>query len=218
MGVSPFFCKKRSENMAMPVNVRNDNLKIRDGFETINPDLWEISADPQDGFELAGNTQGSGYLKISKSILDEDSETVLLSKFTVDAPVRIGLGLSLSQRLNGQRFSIELVGVKNDGTIDNGVPTTPAVAISSVSQATTTLTVTTATNHGFLPNERIQIYGVSDSRFNYGELMVATVTALNQFTCTATPYTTIQSVTAGPYTNGYVQRVDPHSQAMQRNR
>jgi hypothetical protein len=193
--------------------VGNADFKVRDGFEVIDPNLWEIVQDPQDVVELAGNTQGAGYLKISKSILDEDSETVLTSKFTVDPPTRLALGMSLSQRLNGQRFSIEMVGIRNDGQVESQVPVSPVINISNVAQTTTTLTVNTATPHGFLPNERIQIWGSPDSRANYGEVMVATVTSATQFTVTATPSQTIQSVTIGTTNGGFCQRVDPHSGA-----
>ncbi|HDU1185816.1 TPA: hypothetical protein REU56_002926, partial [Listeria monocytogenes] len=181
--------------MANSQTVNTVNYVIRDGFETINTDLWDIQQGNGDILELAGNVQGSGYLKISKSILNEDTETVLTSKFSVDAPVKIGLGMSLSQRLNGQRFSIEMVGVGDDGQILTQIPINLPVPLASVSQTTTTLTVTTQTPHGFLPNDRIQIFGVSDSRANYGEVYVATVTSSTVFTVTSTPYTTITSAT-----------------------
>ena len=56
------------------------------------------------------------------------------------------------------------------------IPLTPAipVAIASISQATTTLSVTTAAPHGLKIGEKVSIAGVSDSRLNYSCLTIAT--------------------------------------------
>lgn len=197
-------------NVTARVEPSTEVFKVRDGFETINSDLWDVSVGSGDLVELAGNTAGAGYLKISKSVDTENTETVLLSKFTVDSPVRVGLGMSLSQRIAHQRFSIELVGIDENGAVVSNVPVNTPVAISSVSQTTTTLTVTTATNHGLLPGDRVCVYGCTDSRMNYGEVIVATITSPTVFTVTTNAFNiTIPSVTAGPFTSGFVVKVDP---------
>lgn len=82
-------------------------------------------------------------------------------------------------------------------------PTTDLV-IASISQATTTLSVTTAQSHGLRAGDRIGINSVSDSRLNYPALVVATTPTATTFTATAGPGGTIPSVTAGPFTNGLV--------------
>lgn len=193
-----------------PVVTTSINRAVRDGFETINPENWEITQGDGDLIELGGNTAGSGYLKISKSTDRENTETVLLSKFIVDAPFRMGFGMSLSQRLYHQRFSLEFVGVDGNGNVVSAVPQPLPVGVASLTQTTTTLTVTTQTPHGFVPGDRINIYGVSDSRFNYGEVYVATVTSITVFTVTANHSAGIPSLTtAGPANSGYVVKMDP---------
>lgn len=198
-----------------PVLNSTTNVIYRDGFETLDSSLWDVVQANGDMILPGGNTAGSGYMKISKSLDNDDTETIITSKFIVSAPVRIALGMSLSQRLQGQRFSFSLVGVDYAGNVISEIPLDSPIAISTIQQTTTTLTVTTATNHGYVPGDRVNISGVTaDSRFNYGEVYVATVVALNQFTVTATPYGTISSVTAGPYTNqGSVTRIDPLNSA-----
>lgn len=191
------------------VAVRNDLLKIRDGFEFIDNSLWEVITGNGDIIETGGNTQGSGYVKISKSLDNEDTDTVFLSKFVVDAPFRIGFGMSLSQRIAHQRFSIGFVGVDEYGNVINEIPLAESIAITTLSQTTTTLTVTTSVPHGYVPADRVIVYGVSDSRFNYGELMVANVINPTQFTVTATSFATIPSLTASVNNSGFVQKVDP---------
>lgn len=188
----------------------NESFKIRDGFESINTDLWELQQDPSDLVELAGNTQGSGYLKISKSLDQDDTDTILLSKFVVDSPVRLALGMSMSQRLAGQHCSFGLVGVDAEGRVVREMPKAEPIALASIVQATTTLTVTTVSPHGLVPNDRVEIYDVLDSRANYGEVLVATITSPTVFTVTATPSATIPSVTiAQVNSSGFMRRVDP---------
>jgi hypothetical protein len=195
----------------LKVNTANENSKIRDGFQSVNTDLWDITVADGDTVSIGGNTAGSGYVKISKSIDKEDTETMFLSKFTFDSPARIGLALSLSQRFPHQRFSFDIVGVDDYGNIVSELPLDMPIALSSIQQSTTTLTVTTQTAHGYLPGDRVSIYGVtSDSRLNYGEVLVSSVTSPTVFTVTSTPSATISSVTVGPFNGvGYVQRIDP---------
>jgi hypothetical protein len=192
------------------LTVGNESFKIRDSFETINEDLWEVEQDTGDSIELAGNTQGAGYLKISKALDQDDTDTILLSKFIVTSPVRMALGMSISQRLAGQHFSFGLVGVDVNGNVEAEMPKALPIPLASITQATTTLTVVTTTPHGYVPNDRIEIYDVSDSRANYGELLVATVVSATSFTVTASPSATIPSVTiATVASSGFVRRVDP---------
>ncbi len=193
------------------IRVSNENFKIRDSFETIRPDLWEVITDSAgDVVATGGNTQGSGYIKISKSLDEDDTDTILLSKFIVDSPVRLALGMSMSQRLAGQHCSFGLVGVNDAGDIVQEMVRAEPIAIASIVQATTTLTVTTAVPHGYVPNDRIEVYDVNDSRANYGELLVATIVTPTQFTVTASPSATIPSVTIAQINgSGLVRRVDP---------
>jgi hypothetical protein len=106
--------------------------------------------------QVDGNVAGASYLVISKDPLSEASETIIetLDRFTM--PVRVAAGISLSQRINGQEFAFELVSTDD---WQGAVPLTPAspVAIASISQATTTLNVTTAAPHGLKIGEKVSI-------------------------------------------------------------
>ena len=78
------------------------------------------------------------------------------------------------------------------------------IAISSIQQATTTLTITTVAAHNLKVGYRIGIKGVSDSRLNYPALVVATTPSTTQFTVTAGPGGNIPSINAGPFASGFV--------------
>jgi len=179
---------------SMPVTgVQN---KILEAFEDIDGNVWDIKQGTGDVVAIGGNTAGSGYVKISKSLIDEDQETVFTSRFIVKPAFRFGFGMSLSQRIMHQRFSIELVGVDANGNEVATMPLNAPIAVTALNQSTTTLTVTTATPHGFVPADRINLSGCADSRFNYGDLLVNTVVSPTQFTVIATPSATIPSLTA----------------------
>jgi hypothetical protein len=175
------------------------SLKLRESFESfVAGTRWNLSTASGDIVQLDGNAVSASYLVISKDALTLGSETVLTSVDSFQMPFETAVGLSMSQRVLGQELSMELV------STDTALPVVPEIAIASISQATTTLTVNTATAHGLVPGKRIGIYGVTDSRFNYPSLVVASTPSTTQFTCTAGPTGTIASVTAGPFTSGFV--------------
>ena len=172
--------------------------KFRDAFQTWPNSNWTT---PQSGagdlVRIEGNAAGASYLTVSLDPLTPGTETWVESVGRYAMPLELAVGAHISQRVLGQEFSIEVV---SDET-----PTVPAdVAISSIQQATTTLTVTTATAHGLRVGQRIGIRSCADSRFNYPALVVATTPSTTQFTATAGPGGTIPSVTAGPFASGFV--------------
>lgn len=210
-------CRDRTASMVsllktlLDRSYENWRTKTRYGFESLDTTAWQATIDADDLVEAAGDCAGAGYVRISKGLSigrSTKTETELLSMFCIEPPFRVGVGLTLSQRLANQTFAIEVVGVDENDNVVNIAASWIPVAISSIQQATTTLTVTTATAHGLVPGDHVNIYGVSDSRFNYSELIVATVTSSVQFTATATTAAAIASVTAGPYATGYVIKDD----------
>jgi hypothetical protein len=94
----------------------------------------------------------------------------------------------MSQRTLGQEFAVEIVSL-------DALPAQPDIEISSISQATTTLTVVTTTPHGLVPGKRIGITGCSNPLANYPALVVATIPTPTSFTATAGPGGTIPSQT-----------------------
>jgi len=192
--------KWNATNGAAHVISSNITTKFRDAFEAYDPNNGRYSQSLQDGdyAYVDGNAASASYLVFSKSPLNAGTESYIESSLALDMPIEAAIGLSMSQRTLGQDFSVEIV------STDSSLFSQADVAISSISQTTTVLTVTTTTNHGLSVGKAIGIAGVNDSRMNYNSLVVASVPALNQFTATAGPGGTIPSVTAGPFTTGYV--------------
>lgn len=190
----------KATNEAAHVISSNVTTKFRDAFETYNPSNGRYAQSIQTGdyAYVDGNAASASYLVFSKSPLNAGTESYIESSLTLDMPIEVAVGLSMSQRTLGQDFSVEIV------STDSSLISLADIPISSISQSTTTLTVTTTVNHGLSVGKAIGIAGVNDSRFNYNSLVVASVPAPNQFTATAGPGGTIPSVTAGPFTTGYV--------------
>jgi len=185
----------------LPVSPINVQTEFREPFETYNTTtVWSESVANGDIVQLDGNAASASYLVISKNPLVAGKETTVTTQASFTGPFETMVGLSMSQRVLGQETSLELV--------NTDTPLTPIadIAISSIQQATTTLTVVTATPHGLSAGARIGIYGVtSDSRLNYPSLVIASVVSTTSFTVAAGPAGTITSLTVGPYTSqGYV--------------
>lgn len=168
----------------------NITTKFRDAFENYSPGVnWRESKASTDLVYVDGNAAAASYLVISKDPLTAGTETSIESLITFGLPLEIAYGLSMSQRTLGQEFSIELV--------DTGAPLPPVsdIEISSISQATTTLTVNTVLPHGLSVGKSIGIRDCADQRANYPALVVASVPSPTQFTVTAGPGGTIASQT-----------------------
>ena len=183
----------------------NITTKYRTNCETLpNGTDWTSTTATGDLLLLDGNSNGASYWVLSKSPFNLGTETIVDGLNLFQMPVELSLGLHRSQGALNQEFAVEFV--------DSAAPAAaPAeVAISAMSQATTTLTVTTSTAHGLVPGMSVGIYGCADSRFNYGAVVVASVLSSTQFTVTAGPAGTIQSLTASPAALGspmlYVRR------------
>lgn len=186
-----------------PVFVEPQNIttQFRESFETYNTTtVWNQSVASGDLVQLDGNAVSASYLVISKDPLSADTESYVETQSTFPVPLEAIVGLGMSQRVLGQELSIEYVSA---GT---PIPLPSDVAISSIQQATTTLTVTTSTAHGLTAGVRIGIRGItSDSRLNYPCLVVANITSSTVFTATAGPMGNIPSLSVGPYTSqGFV--------------
>ena len=179
-------------------DITNQSFSKMDYFSNLNN--WDVIQGNNDTITNEGNSSGASYIKISKSPLDENTETVLLSKFIITGQLKASLGMSLSQRIAQQRFSFEFVECDAQGNLLNEVSAPAELNISNISQSTTTLTVNTAVPHNLLPNDRIMIYNVPDSRMNYSEAIVAAVNSPTQFTVTSTIYGAIPSLTIGSFT------------------
>lgn len=185
----------------MPVQPQNIITTFRESFETYNTaTTWTESKAAGDIVQLDGNAVSASYLVISKDPLTADTETYVETQSTFPVPLEAIVGLGMSQRVLGQELSIEYASTATP------IPLPSNVAISSIVQATSTLTVTTSTAHGLVAGARIGILGItSDSRLNYPCLVVNNITSSTVFTATAGPAGTITSLSVGPYTSqGFV--------------
>ena len=180
----------------VPMNITS---KFREAFETYDPvnGLWTQSLSPGDFISLEGNAAAASYLTVSKDPLSAGATTIT-SRATFSMPFDFTIGLHMSQRTLGQEFAIELV------SDETPLPTPADLAISSITQAVSVLTVTTTLPHNLRPGMRFGIRDCVDSRFNYPALVVASTPSTTQFTATAGPGGTIPSVTAGPFASGFV--------------
>jgi hypothetical protein len=176
----------------------NVTTKLQEPFEFFDTTkTWTLSKAAGDIVRLDGNAVGASYLVISKDPLAAGTETSLTANVSFKMPLEGGFGFHASQRTLGQEFSNEIV---DFGTI----PPVADIAISTISQSTTTLTVNTVGDHGLSVGARFGIHGVPDSRMNYPSLVVGAVTSPTQFTATAGPGGTLASLTVGPFVGGFV--------------
>ena len=188
-----------SASNPMPVSTSNVLTRFREAFQTYTPGaVWAQTLGSGDIIALDGNAVAASYLDISKSPLHAGTVSSIASIETFQMPFDMAIGLGTSQRTLGQEFAIEAVS-------DEALLPAPAdLAIASIQQVTTTLTVTTVLPHGLRPGTRIGIRDCADSRLNYPALVVATTPTATQFTVTAGPGGGLPSVTAGPLASGFV--------------
>ncbi|MFZ9370249.1 MAG: hypothetical protein ACO25M_00070 [Limnohabitans sp.] len=180
----------RGTDGAAHVVSANVTTKFRDAFEVYTPGgKWTAVNGTGDLVYVDGNAAAASYLVISKDPLTAATETNLTSTTTFTLPIEVAVGLSMSQRTLGQEFSVELVDTLAP------LPDVADIAISSITQATTTLTVDTVAAHGLTVGKSIGIYGCSNQLANYPSLVVASVVSPTQFTATAGPGGTIASQT-----------------------
>ena len=171
------------------VTPSNITAKFRVAFESPELPAFEVTTGTGDIVQTDGNAQAASYVSISKSPWDAGQETTLETKTTFGMPVELAFGAHRSQNTLGQEFSFELV--------DTGTPLPDVmdIAIDSITQTTTTLTVNTVADHGLVPGKSIGITGCSNQLANYPALVVATIPSPRQFTATAGPGGTIASQT-----------------------
>ena len=176
----------------LQTNTSNITTKYRESFETWAPNTpgsdWLQVLGNGDIVRAEGNALSASYLVISKSPHFAGTETVVENVNRFGMPLEVCIGAHMSQRTLGQEFALELVSL-------DALPSLPDIEISSITQATTTLTVVTTTPHGLVPGKRVGITGCSNPLANYPSLVVATAPTPTSFTATAGPNGNIASQT-----------------------
>lgn len=179
-------------NLRVQGGSSNISTKYRESFQTWTPNTpgsdWLQVLGNGDIARAEGNALASSYITISKSPLFAGTETAIEETLRFDMPIEVSAGIHMSQRTWGQEFSTEIVSSRSVSSIAD-------IAISSITQAASVLTVDTVTSHGLPVGARIGITGCSDARANYPSLVVASTPLPNRFTVTAGPNGTIPSQT-----------------------
>ncbi len=145
-----------NEQRVLGVMADTFHAKFRDPFETWPNDNWDTDRQASGDIILPeGNAGAASYLTVSLNPLAAGTETWIESADLYGMPVEFAVGAHVSQKTLGQEFAIEIVS-------DEDPSATPAdLAISSISQTTTTLSVTTALAHNLHAGDRIGINGVA---------------------------------------------------------
>jgi hypothetical protein len=190
--------------------VGNARQKFRDGFAqqgTVqpNPDSWILEEDtPGTHFiDQGGDAQGSSYLRISLNPFVESEGLSLTSRRRFAFPMRVGWGISASQRISGQEFFVGMVAVDEDGNIPKIEPVADKPITGAVATVTSNVATFTLAQHGLKGNDRINIIDCADHRMNVGPAIVTVATA-DTFTVPIT-------ITNGSYSTvgGIVRTIDP---------
>jgi hypothetical protein len=117
------------------------------------------------------------------------------------APFAVDASINISQRLLGQETLWQML------DFSSSVATPSNINIASISQTTTTLTVTLATAlpFGVYVGNVIYVSGVTDTRLNYPAIVINSI-SLDRLTITSTSYlcSALPSLTVGPFTQGVV--------------
>lgn len=185
--------------------ISNVNGVLRDAFEAFDPPTigrWRqfLAVGANDIVQVDGNSAGASYLVVSKDPLVAGAETYIESLVNTLLPVEVTFGASLSQRTFGQEFSVELVDTMSL------LPDSSDLAISSISQSASVLTVDTVNPHGLSVGRAIGIYGCSNQLVNFPAVVVATVPSPTQFTVTSSTLGALvsQTVTNPAGAKGFV--------------
>ena len=182
--------------------IGNINRKFRDSFSSGNLDNWNSTIPNNDMITFGGNSSGSSYVNIVKSVFAGESMVLLDSIDSYTFPFRFAFAPSLSQRMAGQEFNISFVGADSNNNIEY-IQQPSTIRPASLSVTSSIATVTTSSPHGLNGGDRIILSGFSDTRLNVGPVIVTPVTSIT--------FTIPITIANGSYnvTNGLIQWADP---------
>jgi hypothetical protein len=118
---------------------------------------------------------GQLLVELSTDPLAEDTLSYLEYIGTVTPPFAIDVPFSISQRSRGQFFELSMI-QKLANTPDM-FTVSPAIAMTSISQSASTITIVLATPTNIQVGEWFNTYGVDDSRLNICNAVVASVSS-----------------------------------------
>lgn len=98
------------------VLVGTSQARLRDDFIEFNVNKWEV-LQTGEGQTVTSEGETTRYLNITTGVVP-GAETVLLSKDSFTPPFKMGVAITLSQRIANQSFFIEVVGVDANGVVE----------------------------------------------------------------------------------------------------
>lgn len=179
---------------AIPSNV------FRDGFSTQDATKWNFTnIAASDLLYNGGNAASASWLSIVKSALVADTYSEIVSLNSYPMSLYAAAGLTLSQRIMGQAFAFEFVGVDGNGNIinNNSVADIALSNTNAVVTSTNIVTFTSSSAHGLIPGDPIVLFGCGDSRLNMGPVVVSGTPTSTTFTVTSP-----QAISNGNYAQG----------------
>lgn len=190
--------------------VGNVSETFKDGFGNVDTENWDWFTGTGDKIFADGNVAASSFVDISKSVTDVGTTSYCLSKKEFAMPYDLMAGISIVQRMAGQEFAMEFVGVDSNGNVLETTPPAPVSIVGSITIASNVGTVTFAEGHGFKPGDVVVFYGNAMSALNVGPVVLTPINLLpNSFTFPCT-------LANGTYTaGGYVKYVCPAGFARQ---
>jgi hypothetical protein len=174
--------------------------------------IGNYSSVVQGGDFVVQRTTNNGQLlvELSTDPLAEDTISYLQYNDTVRPPFNMDIPFSISQRSRGQFFA--LGGIQTSASYTSS----PAIAMTSISQSGTTITIVLATPTDMQVGEWFNTYGVDDSRLNICNAVVSSVSADRlTVTCGYTGDVVNTSLTISAITNkGYFKPQDKPSSSL----
>jgi hypothetical protein len=157
---------------------------------------------------------GQLLVELSADPLAEDTLSYLEYLGTVTPPFNLDVPLSISQRSRGQFFELSMIQKLSNAT--DMFTVSPAIAMTSISQSSTTITIILATPTNIQVGEWFNTYGVDDSRLNICNAVVSSVSADKlTITCGYTGDVVNTSLTISAITSlGYFKPQDKPSSSL----
>lgn len=141
---------------------------------------------------------GQNVVSVSMDPLTAGTTSTITIGEGAYAPCRFEVEMSLNQRVKGVLSVVELVDITDDT-----VPPLASSAITSIQQATTTLTVVLSTPFNGNLGDLFNVSGVPDSRLNYANCVVSSISIDKQTVqCTVSDEASLPSLTVGPFASG----------------
>lgn len=161
-----------------------------DGFSS---DI-EFSLTGKDIATINKSANGQQFIELSLDPINiNQNQSMIRFKQAINIPLYLESELSISQRVKGTSFTFELT--------DNAIviDTPSEFTITALSQTTSTLSVTISGKFDGYLGSWVDIYGLVDSRFNYPNLCVASISNNGTLlTFTTSDEATLVSLTATP--------------------